>query len=137
MTSLKITTPQILVLSDAELSDTTGYRTVGSYEISKMCLQSYPCQHCIGKVGDNRGEYSLLSGCDIYKLLLEEGISDSHFDDYGEHARCMEHSTPEDIVQLQRDQMMEMEELCRKKEAIIIDHSSSTRTQRLKAQLLG
>lgn len=84
-----------------------------------------------------------MSGSTIYKLLLEEGISDSHFDLYKEHVRRLENPTPEEIAQTQRKQLEIQESENRRrieyeeKEAINIKYSSNTRTQRLKAQLLG
>jgi hypothetical protein len=85
----------------------------------------------------------MLLGSNIYKLLLAEGVSDSHFDMYKEFIRRNEHPTPEEIAETRRKRL-EIEESIKRRElesanqeALSINYSSNTRTQRLKAQLLG
>ena len=50
------------------------------YEISQMCLQSYPCQHDVRDM--ETGVTQTMSGDTIYKMLKKEGLTDPHFEMY-------------------------------------------------------
>jgi hypothetical protein len=57
-----------------------GYTRYGDmYDISNMCMQSYPCQHLVCKVGATTAR--VMDGMQIYAMLQREGIEDvrGHF----------------------------------------------------------
>lgn len=57
----------------------TGYRTLGKYKISNMCMQSYPCKHWIEY---EDGKHGMMNGDEIYSMLRKEGVYDAHFNAY-------------------------------------------------------
>ena len=60
-----------------------SYTTYGNYEISNICLESYPCQHYV--IDKKTGNKKLLLGTDILALLDKENIkniTDTHFEMY-------------------------------------------------------
>lgn len=80
--------------------DTDNYRTVGQYLISKTCKKLYPCRHEV--IDTQTGTEVGMSGTAIYTMLLKDGLSDSHFDEYKEYIRKQEHPTPEEIAETQK-----------------------------------
>ncbi len=54
-------------------------RKIGDFEVTTVCLQSYPCKH-----GFRRGKqaFQLCSGDVIARQLKAAGLSDPHFDVY-------------------------------------------------------
>lgn len=70
-----------------------SFRKVGKYQMSNMCLQSYPCKHIIKF---ETGEKTLMSGDKIYRLFKSEGLSDNHIDVYAEWVRQNDFSNPEE-----------------------------------------
>lgn len=57
---------------------------IGKYEISNMCLKTYPCKHYIRNCEDN-SNFVTMSGPKIYHLLKKDGLSDKHFDEYANY----------------------------------------------------
>ena len=93
-----------------------NYRRVGQYDISTTCYLTYPCQHYVKKTND---QPELMCGSDIYCLLLNDNVSDPHFNDYHEVARRRNHPTPEEkeYDARQHDQMQKSIEDCEKRNA--------------------
>lgn len=59
-----------------------GCRKIGNFEISNICLLSYPCKH---HVEDTRtGLTQLMNGPDIYNLIKQHGLTYDHFDRYSD-----------------------------------------------------
>jgi hypothetical protein len=54
---------------------------VGDYEITYLCLQTFPCQHDIRK---NNDDWKRLNAEQIYYILKEEGLKCEHFDEMEE-----------------------------------------------------
>lgn len=71
--------------------------TVGKYEISSICLQTYPCKHRVTNTETN--ETRMYSGDKIYTLLKNDGLSHKHFDQYAEFIRKQYFPTCEEIAQ--------------------------------------
>lgn len=113
-------------------------RTIGKYEISDLCLLSYPCQHYIKNT--ETGESSRMSGANIFCMLRDDGLSDTHFNDYAEYIRKRDNPTPEEIAEKEtqnrineerrEQQKREKEE----KERITNSYKASSRLERLKAK---
>lgn len=80
-----------------------GYRKIGKYEISDMCLESYPCQHYIRL--ENKTA-RLMSGADIYCLFKSEGLSDPHINQYAEFVRQRDFPTEAEIQKRQMDMLI-------------------------------
>jgi hypothetical protein len=76
------------------------YEKIGKYEISEICLQSYPCQHYI-KFND--GEIKTMRADNIYRLFKSEGLSYPHIDEYAEYVRQRDFPTPEEIKKRKDD----------------------------------
>lgn len=51
---------------------------VGNYQISRNCIQSYPCRHSFR--ASNSDEWKRLSAVEIYKILKAAGLSHPHFE---------------------------------------------------------
>ena len=77
-----------------------SFRKVGKYEISTICLQTYPCKHTIRF---ENGETNIMSAPKIYTLLNAEGLSDKHFDYCAEYIRRRDFPTPEEIKQREEE----------------------------------
>jgi hypothetical protein len=56
------------------------FYNVGKYEISNMCLQTYPCKHRV--YNKETGVSSIKSGVAIYSMLKNEGLSHEHFNEF-------------------------------------------------------
>ena len=65
-------------------------RTIGAYQVSVVCLQTYPCKHY---VHFKNGGSKLMLASDIYRMLQTDGISDKHFDEYAEFVRKQDDPT--------------------------------------------
>jgi hypothetical protein len=111
------------------------FRKVGKYEISTICLQSYPCKHYIRF---ENGETMMMSGAKIYGLLNAEGLSDKHFDCYAEYIRRRDFPTPEEIKQreeenLKIEQSIKIREKeCNEQQKIVNQFKASSRIEKLK-----
>lgn len=119
------------------------FRTIGQYEISDMCLQTFPCQHYVKK---NNGSTTRMFGSDIYCMLLNEEIHDEHFDMYIQYIQKRDHPTQEDLAErekqrLERQKEKEKSDLEEAQRQAIIDenrrlgakYSSSSRISRLRS----
>jgi hypothetical protein len=112
-----------------------GFRKIGNYEISQICLQSYPCQHSIKfENGENKRMYA----DNIYRLFKSEGLSDPHIDSYAEFVRQCDFPTPEEIQKRKDDQLIiqqaskKREEQYAEQETIIKQYKASSRLDKLK-----
>ena len=118
------------------------YRIIGDYEVSVMCLQTYPCKHYIRKRGEEK--FGIQLGDDIYWMLKEQGIHDNHFEEYADFARIKYEPTPEEIIQKQledeaRQKRMEEQNAKWKREAdertkIVNASKASSRLEKLRAK---
>lgn len=72
------------------------FRKIGKYEISNLCLQSFPCKHYIKL---ENGNVTLKSSDQIYRLFKSEGLTDPHIDKYAEWVRKCDFPTPEEILE--------------------------------------
>ena len=59
---------------------------IGNYEISDICFLSNPCLHYVKDL--RTGEAREMNGCEIYKLLEQDGLSNPHFNKH-----CFPHIT--------------------------------------------
>ena len=118
------------------MEDLHKYTIIGNFEISDLCLQTYPCKHNV----KNRitCESSLMYGDEIFILLKNIGKSHKHFDDYAEFIRKRDHPTLEEISEkealiktLYREQK---ERKIEKQEKITNQYKASSRLERLKAK---
>ncbi len=89
------------------------FRTIGKYQISTRCMQTYPCQHY---VKFPNGETRRRTGAEIYKLLEADGISDDHFTGYKEHIRRMENPTAEEIAANKQERERVMKHMEKRKQ---------------------
>lgn len=53
--------------------------TENSFIVSPMCLETYPCQHYV--TDTKTGKRTCMSGVDIYKMLNDAGLTNSHFNE--------------------------------------------------------
>jgi hypothetical protein len=121
--------------NDIWLINTQNYRTVGPYQISNTCLQTYPCQHTvIFPDGTSRRMW----GDKIYTMLREENLSDSEFDNYAEFIQKRDNPTPEEIAErnLRQEENMKKQKEKEARDAeinnIINKHKASSVIDRLK-----
>lgn len=56
--------------------------TLGKYSISVACKLTDPCRHYV--TNSETGVSSWMYGDDIYIILKNDGLSDPHFEEYGE-----------------------------------------------------
>lgn len=75
---------------------------IGKYEISNICLETYPCKHYIKF---ENGETELMSGDKIYRLFKSEGLTYHHIDSYAEWVRQHDFPSPEEIKKKEDDQL--------------------------------
>jgi len=113
------------------------YRTVGKFQISDLCLQTYPCKHYI--IFEN-GDKAMMSGDKIYTLLTDNQLSDDHFHCYGEYIRKRDFPTPEEIQQ-RAERVIKMKQYNedrikkqKEQEQIIQQYKASSRLDKLKQQ---
>jgi hypothetical protein len=118
--------------------DFNSFRVIGNYEISEMCLLSFPCQHNVrNKVTDTT---TRMTGDKIFTMLKTHGLNDSHFDCYEEYIRKRDNPTPEEIAEkLEREKKMQLQKEKNKLEyeervRITNQYKASSRLDRLKAQ---
>ena len=77
------------------MEDLNGFKKIGNYELSTICLKSYPCQHVVKlKNGDTR----LMRSDNIYRLFKSEGLSDPHIDMYAEWVRQCDYLSSKEIM---------------------------------------
>lgn len=114
-----------------------SYREVGNYELSTLCMESYPCQHYVKfKNGNTR----LFTSDIIYRIFKSEGLSDPHIDKYAEFVRQHDFPTPEEIViiknmKLKNQEVIEKREKeADEKQKIINQYKASSRIDKLKKQ---
>ncbi len=88
------------------------FRTLGKYQISTRCMQTYPCQHY---VKFPNGETRRRTGAEIYKLLEADGIMDDHYTQYKEHIRRMENPTAKEIAANKQERELVMKHMENKK----------------------
>lgn len=84
------------------MDEFNSFRTVGKYQISNICLETYPCKHYIKF---ENGETKLLSAATIYRLFKSEGLYDKHIDSYAEWIRKQDFPTPEEIKQREDERL--------------------------------
>jgi len=53
-----------------------------NYEISCLCMESYPCQHSVKNKKTNI--VKVMSGVEIYEMLKKENIFLEHFNEYAD-----------------------------------------------------
>ena len=112
-----------------------SFRKVGKYEISNICLHTYPCKHSIKF---ENGETKIMTGDKIYRLFKSEGLSDPHIDDYAEWVRQFDFPTPEEIKKREEDRIrIQQASEKREKEAaerqkIVNQYKASSRLEKLK-----
>ena len=78
-----------------------NFYDIGKQRVSKVCLETYPCQHHITDmtIGDKFMSY----GSHFYIKLRDEGLSHPHFDKYKEYVRKIENPTPEEIIAREKE----------------------------------
>ena len=74
------------------MDKTETFRQVGPFEISNLCLETYPCQHY---VRFQNGNTVRMGGADIHCLLKSNGLSDVHFDMYATYVK--QRNSPDEI----------------------------------------
>lgn len=71
--------------------DFNGYDRVGKYYISKLCMETYPCQHFVynqhPEIDPN--VYCCIDGVTICKMLKKNKLSHSHFNEYKYNIDCL------------------------------------------------
>jgi hypothetical protein len=114
-----------------------GFRKIGKYEISNMCLESYPCKH---RIKFENGETQILSGDKIYCLFKSEGLSDAHIDSYAEWVSQFYLPSPEEI-KTHEDDLLIIQQYSKKREKeaieqqkIVNQYKASSRLDKLKNQ---
>ena len=111
---------------------------IGKYEISDICLQSYPCQHYVKNI--ETGTAQLMFGDNIYSMLKNDGLTYPHFDCYVEFIRKRDNPTKEELDEKlfrekKMDEQMEKERKEREeREKITNTYKASSRLERLKLQ---
>lgn len=114
-----------------------SFRKIGKYEISNVCLHTYPCRH---QIKFENGDTKLMSGDKIYRLFKSEGLSDSHIDSYAEWVRQRDFPSTEEIKKSIDDllRIREVSEKRAKEEAeqrkIINKYKASSRLDKLKSE---
>lgn len=119
------------------MDELNSFRKIGKYEISNICLQSYPCKHYIKfKNGDTK----LLSGDKIYRLFKSEGLSDLHIDEYAEWVRQCDFPSAEEIIKSKND-ILRIQQASEKRaketaeeQKIVNQYKASSRIDKLKNQ---
>ncbi len=120
------------------MKDLNSFFTVGKYNISTICLSTYPCKHYV--TNNETNETFLYTGDRIYTLLKNDGLSHKHFDLYEEFIRKRDFPTPEEIVQKNKLKMEYEENLAKQKKEqeernqIINSTKASSRLDRLKTK---
>jgi len=111
---------------------------VGKYEISDLCLLTYPCQHFV--TNTETGEASRMSGDKIFCMLRDEKLSHPHFAPFAECVIKRDNPTPEEIAERdarkkQRDEQLEKHKKEQEeREKLINTYKASSRLERLKAK---
>jgi hypothetical protein len=103
---------------------------VGDYEITNLCLKTYPCQHSVRK---NKNRWELLSGENIYIRLKTNGLKHEHFDKYEEFIRKRDDPVEQEkrrILNLMLEKQREKMGLMSKKE-LVKKYKASSRLERL------
>jgi hypothetical protein len=59
---------------------TDDYYEIGDFLISKLCYQSFPCEHDV--VNKTNNSYQIMSAPNIYQLLKDHQLSHAHFNSY-------------------------------------------------------
>ncbi len=117
-----------------------GYYKTGNYNISELCLETYPCKHYV--MDCDGGNCRLLKGDEIYRLLKKDGIqNDPHFKMYEEgyslkgyfnFLRAGEHM--QTIAELREEQKKRDDKILAENE-IINKFKASSRIEKLKNNL--
>ena len=112
-----------------------SFKKVGNYEISDICLESYPCKHII-QFEDGRRQ--IMSGDDIYRLFQMEGLTDPHIDKYAEFVKQQDFPSVEEIKK-RTDDKLRIQEISKKRaeeeaeqQKIIHQYKASSRLDKLK-----
>lgn len=114
-----------------------SFRQIGKYQISNLCLETYPCKHYMKL---NNGDAKLMSGGNIYRLFKSEGLSDPHIDKYAEWVRQQDFPSPKEIIKIINDQQsiqQESEKRAKKaaeEQKIVNQYKASSRIDKLKNQ---
>lgn len=108
-----------------------GYFCVGKYQISHLCLESYPCQHfVIGYPGIEKP--IRIKGHEIYQLLKDDGCSSSHFDQYSTFLEALNSDIPTE----KKEEMLNYIDSTFKPTIPCDINSSHKRLEKLKSKLL-
>ena len=119
------------------MEELNSFRKVGKYQISNICLETYPCQHF---VKFKNGEITRLFSHEIYRLFKSEGLSDSHIDGYAEYVRQCDNPTLEEITKREHEKIKIQQDSEKRKQAeverqIIVNQSkASSRIDKLKSK---
>lgn len=62
-----------------------SYYQIGDYNVSRRCLETFPCRHRIVNV--KTGEVYLFGSAMFYETLKEKGLSHPHFDKYADFVK--------------------------------------------------
>ena len=123
-----------------------NYRRVGKYDISTRCYLTYPCKHNVKIIHDddddfeynnNKKKPKLMSGVDIYCMLLKDNITDSHFE-YSDYVRKRDHPSKEELEEREilRIKVENMKEEARvrkeEQERVTQKYKASSRLERLR-----
>ncbi len=68
---------------------------VGNFQISELCLQTFPCKHSFL----NKGSWEIMNAVEIYSILKERCLSHPHFEYCKDVIRKWNNPTPEEIRQ--------------------------------------
>lgn len=79
------------------MSKSSDYFEIGPYQISNRVKKVYPPIHTV--IDMRNGETRQRSGPAIYEMLLAEGISDSHFNQYADFIRKRDYPTEKEIAE--------------------------------------
>lgn len=117
--------------------DNSDIYEVGNYQISKICLESFPCQHAFRSSSSDKWDY--LNAVEIYKLLKSKGLSHPHFEYCKEVIIKRDNPTPEEIAEREtREERIREEGIKRQQQEnelnkIINKSKASSRIEKLKA----
>lgn len=115
------------------MDETETFQNFGRFEISNVCLESYPCEHY---VRFKTGGGVTMGGVEIHCLLKSSGLSDPHFDVFAEFVN---EDSPDDIER-RKTMLLEVEEYAKQRQAkeeteqrmVVSQTKASSRLNKLK-----
>jgi hypothetical protein len=122
-------------------SSSSFSRRIGKYNISTMCLETFPCQHFVENT--ETGETYRINGGEIFKMLRDDGLSDNHFNMYKEHVRKQEFPTLEEIRSREKwarrldEATAQRNEEKRHQQGVVNQYKASSYTERLKTRAMN